>query len=57
MASFGNKVESNSLGLVGIEAGDGYNLGSPPWSAGHRGWALLPKVFAETSVHCAREKK
>lgn len=41
-----------SLGLVGVEAGNGHNFGAAPWSTGHSRWGLLPKVFTETSVHC-----
>lgn len=49
--------ETCSLGLVGVEAGDGHNFGAAPWSTGHSRCGLLPKVSAETSVHCWRKEE
>lgn len=42
------------LGLVGVQAGDGHDLGAAPRGGGLRGQSLPAKVFAEAFVHCWR---
>lgn len=55
--TFPTAWKTYSLGLVGVEAGDGHCFGTSPWSTGHGRWSLLPKVFTETSVHCWRNEE
>lgn len=42
------------LGLVGVEAGDGHDLGGTPRGGGQGGQSLPAKVFTEAFVHCWR---
>lgn len=42
------------LGLVGVEAGDGHDLGGTPRGGGLGGQRLPAKVFTEAFVHCWR---